>query len=85
MYLPTAFIRTSPREFKGRQCMTWDQVRELHRAGMTFGSHTVTHPQLRSVSLEQVESEVRESKGTIEQELGAQAKYAGKAALKALR
>jgi peptidoglycan/xylan/chitin deacetylase (PgdA/CDA1 family) len=70
VYLPTAYIGTTAREFKGTECLTWDQVRELRKAGIEFGSHTVTHPQLKSVTAENVKYEVRSSKDTIEQELG---------------
>jgi peptidoglycan/xylan/chitin deacetylase (PgdA/CDA1 family) len=70
MYLPTSFIgQNSARSFVGIPCMTWDQVRELQRAGMVFGSHTVNHPQLRSVSLRQVRTELVDSKKAIEDEL----------------
>jgi peptidoglycan/xylan/chitin deacetylase (PgdA/CDA1 family) len=67
MYLPTSFVGA---KFAGTSCMSWDQVRELERAGMMFGSHTVTHPQLRSVNAEQLRSELYDSKQAIEDELG---------------
>lgn len=70
MYLPTAFIGETNCDFKGKACMSWGQIRELQSRGIEFGSHTVTHPQLRSETLETVEREVRESKDTIEQKLG---------------
>jgi peptidoglycan/xylan/chitin deacetylase (PgdA/CDA1 family) len=70
MYLPTAYIGDSSRRFQDAACLTWSEVRELHRAGIEFGSHTVTHPQLRSEKLDSVRREVRDSKGTIEQTLG---------------
>ncbi len=70
MYLPTAFIADEPRPFKGMDCMTWSEIRELHKCGIEFGSHTVNHPQLQSVTPVQVRQEVRVSKDTIEQELG---------------
>ena len=47
VFLPTAYIGESPRKFNGRECLTWSQVRELKTAGIDFGSHTVTHPQLK--------------------------------------
>jgi peptidoglycan/xylan/chitin deacetylase (PgdA/CDA1 family) len=71
MYLPTAFIGHTAQSFKGKECMNWAEVRELQKAGMVFGSHTVTHPQLRSVSPAELDREVRGSKETIERELGA--------------
>jgi peptidoglycan/xylan/chitin deacetylase (PgdA/CDA1 family) len=70
MFLPTAFIGQDCRQFKGADCLTWTQVRELRKAGVEFGSHTVTHPQLRSVSTEQLRAEVGQSKHEIEEKLG---------------
>ena len=74
VFLPTAYIGNTPRAFKGTNCLTWSEVRELKRAGVHFGSHTVTHPQLRSLKAEAVREEVRCSKETIEEKLGCQVK-----------
>jgi len=75
VFLPTAYIGDSaPRRFKGTKCMTWNQVRELKRAGVTFGSHTVTHPQLRKLNADGVREEVCRSKETIEDKLGSAVK-----------
>ena len=71
MYLPTAYIQEQTQSFKGIDCLSWNEVRELHRAGMQFGSHTVTHPVLKQVSHSELETEVGRSKQTIEQKLGA--------------
>jgi peptidoglycan/xylan/chitin deacetylase (PgdA/CDA1 family) len=38
--------------------MTWDELRESERGGMTFGPHTRTHPILSKVSDEQAETEL---------------------------
>jgi peptidoglycan/xylan/chitin deacetylase (PgdA/CDA1 family) len=70
MYLPTAHIGPVQQQFNGKQCMSWSQVRELRAAGIEFGSHTVTHPQLKFLDDAAVEDEVRTSKEVIEQELG---------------
>ena len=70
VYLPSASIGDTAREFRGKQCLTWAEVRELHRAGIEFGSHSVSHPQLQFVSPEALDSEVRCSKETIENQLG---------------
>jgi peptidoglycan/xylan/chitin deacetylase (PgdA/CDA1 family) len=70
MFLPTAYIGVTSRSFNGRECLTWGQVRELERAGIEFGSHTVTHPQLKTLDSAAVAYEVRTSKAMIEQELG---------------
>jgi peptidoglycan/xylan/chitin deacetylase (PgdA/CDA1 family) len=51
--------------------MSWDEVREMHRAGVSAGAHTVGHCVLTTETLEVVEREVRGSKEWIERELGA--------------
>ncbi len=70
VYLPTAYIQKTTATFKGLDCLTWNEVRELARAGVLFGSHTVTHPVLKEVGHDQLEAELRDSKSTIENELG---------------
>jgi hypothetical protein len=50
--------------------MTWDQVREMASAGMTIGSHTVSHQILASATREQVEEELESSRLKIEKETG---------------
>lgn len=70
VYLPTGYIGSAPMRFKDIPCLSWPHVRELHTAGIEFGSHTVTHPQLKVLRQEQVEHEIRASKESIEQELG---------------
>ena len=70
VFLPTAFIGQERRNFKNRACMTWDEVRESAKAGIEFGSHTVNHPKLYELSLPQIRAELKESKMTIENEVG---------------
>ncbi len=70
VYLPTSYIGETAQRFKGAECLTWTQVRELRKAGIHFGSHTVTHPQLKGLKAEEVRTEVRSSKATIEDKLG---------------
>ena len=68
MYLPTAYVgggscHSSPvtrHSFHGKECLTWNEVNELHHAGIEFGSHTVTHPKLTGLSLSEIESEIRD-------------------------
>jgi peptidoglycan/xylan/chitin deacetylase (PgdA/CDA1 family) len=71
IFLATDRIQDSSVCIEGVDYLTWHEVRELHAAGMRFGSHTVTHPDLRSLGPEQIEYEVGCSKETIEQKLGA--------------
>jgi peptidoglycan/xylan/chitin deacetylase (PgdA/CDA1 family) len=59
VFLPTAYIGEQPVSFKGRECLTWAEVRELNHRGILFGSHTVNHPQLRELSVSAVREEIR--------------------------
>ncbi len=70
VFLPTAFIGRAPRRFKGTECLTWDEVEELRRCGVHFGSHTVNHPRLIELPWRSIEHELRESKNQLEQRVG---------------
>jgi peptidoglycan/xylan/chitin deacetylase (PgdA/CDA1 family) len=52
------------------ECLTWSEVRELHAAGIEFGSHTVNHPRLVELSWSEIDSEISNSKSEIEAQLG---------------
>lgn len=51
-------------------CLTWSEVCEARSAGMTFGSHTVNHPKLHGMPWHEIESELRDSRRTLEDHLG---------------
>ena len=51
--------------------LTWGQIREMHRWGVTMGAHTLTHPDLTRVPPARAEAEVRDSRAVIEDALGA--------------
>jgi peptidoglycan/xylan/chitin deacetylase (PgdA/CDA1 family) len=55
--------------------LSWEEVRRMNKAGITFGAHTVTHPVLAGIPLERIEAEVSGSKKTIEQRLQAPARH----------
>ena len=38
--------------------MGWKQIRELDRAGVQIGSHSVTHPNLKKASPDQLTNEI---------------------------
>jgi peptidoglycan/xylan/chitin deacetylase (PgdA/CDA1 family) len=69
VFLPTAFIGDTSRAFKGRDCLTWSQVRELHAAGVTFGSHTMGHPKLYELPWSRIRVELSDSKQMLEDKL----------------
>jgi peptidoglycan/xylan/chitin deacetylase (PgdA/CDA1 family) len=72
VFLPTQYLADTPARFKGKPCLTWSEVRELQAAGIHFGSHTVTHPQLWELTWTQIEQELRESRLALEDNLGAE-------------
>lgn len=51
---------------RGRRMLNLEQIHEMQRAGIEFGSHSLTHPNLTRLPAEQVEREVRESKIMLE-------------------
>ena len=71
VFLTTDRIRDSSVCMEGADYLTWSQVRELHAEGITFGSHSVTHADFRSLGPEHIEYELGYSKETIEQRIGA--------------
>jgi peptidoglycan/xylan/chitin deacetylase (PgdA/CDA1 family) len=69
MFLPTGFIGDTRSSFKGRECLTWAEVRELHGRGVSFGAHTVNHPELYRMPWEEVRRELADSRACIQDEL----------------
>lgn len=75
VFLPTAYVENVSVRFKGKSCLTWSEVRELRKYGISFGSHTVTHPQLSKLDPLAVRHEVANSKQVIEDNLGESVSY----------
>jgi peptidoglycan/xylan/chitin deacetylase (PgdA/CDA1 family) len=50
-------------------CMTWDQLRQLHAAGMEIGSHTVHHYELTQLTESEIIAELAESKKMLDTNL----------------
>jgi peptidoglycan/xylan/chitin deacetylase (PgdA/CDA1 family) len=57
--------------FEGRAMLSWPEMREMRAAGVDFGAHTLTHPDLTRLPPSQIESEMSASKARIEDALGA--------------
>lgn len=70
VFLPTGFIDDEGLKIKDKEHLGWREVRELHKDGITFGSHTVTHPKLNLLKKEDIVYEIRQSRETIEDKLG---------------
>ena len=50
--------------------LTWDQLRQLDREGLTLGSHTRTHPVMTQVRLDRIREEIRASQADLKREIG---------------
>jgi peptidoglycan/xylan/chitin deacetylase (PgdA/CDA1 family) len=73
VFVSTAFIGNTRRAFKGRECLTWSEIRELRSHGVTFGSHTVSHSTLYRLPWKEVRRELVDSRRRLEEELQAPA------------
>jgi peptidoglycan/xylan/chitin deacetylase (PgdA/CDA1 family) len=71
MFVATGRIQNRPAKFDGVEYLSWNDTRELRACGMQIGSHTVTHPELATLSRNEIDRELRESKDAIEQQLSA--------------
>jgi peptidoglycan/xylan/chitin deacetylase (PgdA/CDA1 family) len=49
--------------------LTWDQARQMSRDGISLGAHTVTHPILTRIPLDQAAAEIASSKSLLEAQL----------------
>ena len=56
---------------EGRSMLSWQEIREMQGSGITFGAHTLTHPDLTRLTMERIESEICDSKTVIEDALSA--------------
>lgn len=56
-------------EYNGDQMLNWDQVTEMSRDGIDFGSHTVTHPLLIFESDATIHRELQFSRETLSEKL----------------
>jgi peptidoglycan/xylan/chitin deacetylase (PgdA/CDA1 family) len=54
----------------GRRFLDWNEAREMRDAGMSIGSHTLTHPILGQITPETQQWELEHSKRVIEENLG---------------
>lgn len=54
----------------GGSMLSWREIRQMHRAKIQFGAHTLTHPDLTGLSFQQLEQEICGSKTVIEDALG---------------
>ena len=66
LFLATGQIAREP----GGEYMTWDQIREMMKAGVTVGNHSVSHAHLADQSAARVAEEFTKASETLQKELG---------------
>jgi peptidoglycan/xylan/chitin deacetylase (PgdA/CDA1 family) len=74
VFLVTGLLKTQTACFKGKKCLNLSEVRELHSQGISIGSHTITHPELKLLEQDEVENELSGSKKSLQDALGAPVK-----------
>ncbi len=66
----TLFVATDQVGTSGKGYMTWDQIRELAREGVTIGSQTASHLHMPGVSSDRVIADLEKSNARFVKELG---------------
>jgi peptidoglycan/xylan/chitin deacetylase (PgdA/CDA1 family) len=55
--------------------LTWEQIRAMRHEGISFGSHTMTHPVVSRLTAAQLERELADSKSILELRIGSPAAH----------
>lgn len=63
-------VEESLRDVAGRRMLNWNEVIEMNQNNIYFGAHTISHPTLSQMELEQARREIYKSKEEIENRLG---------------
>ena len=59
-----------PQNALSSRVLTWEEILTMHQAGIVFGSHTLTHPVVSQLTLQELEQELGASKCLLEEKLG---------------
>ena len=63
-------LQVAPLSAGSKLMMDWSQVRALKKSGHLIGAHTLSHPNLAHVPVQEARSEIQGCKQKLEQELG---------------
>lgn len=66
---------TQPEDAPSFDMLTWDEVEQLHNAGIVIDSHTHNHPDMRTLDTGEMEQECEIADNLIEEKLGRRPKY----------
>jgi peptidoglycan/xylan/chitin deacetylase (PgdA/CDA1 family) len=71
IFLPTDLIDTHRHNvFNKHPLMNWDEIRQMHDRGISFSSHTATHPRLTELKDEEILEELTRSRQKLQEVLG---------------
>jgi len=70
VFVITGLMKPQRMSFRGTECLTLSEVRELHSQGVEIASHTVSHHDLRLLKQGEIENELSSSKKFLEDALG---------------
>ncbi|MDD5086600.1 MAG: polysaccharide deacetylase family protein, partial [Candidatus Nanoarchaeia archaeon] len=63
-----------PKDIK-RNTLSWDEITEMSKNNISFGSHTLNHPILTKIPISEAENEIKESKRIIEEKIKNKIKF----------
>ena len=63
-----------PEKLGKKHILSWNEIKRMNKDGIDFGSHTVNHPILTNISLDEAKWEIENSKSCIEENLGTEVK-----------
>jgi peptidoglycan/xylan/chitin deacetylase (PgdA/CDA1 family) len=68
--LENSLSQTLTDEAKNRYILNWDEIEEMRKQGISFGSHTVNHAILTQLPPDEARMEITQSKQMLENKLG---------------
>jgi peptidoglycan/xylan/chitin deacetylase (PgdA/CDA1 family) len=63
-----------PEKLGKKYILSWNEIKKMNKNGIDFGSHTVNHPILTNISLDEAKWEIENSKSCIEENIGTEVK-----------
>jgi len=81
LFLTTGFISSKvskprrPAQTPEYEMLNWDEVESLHAEGVNIESHTVNHPDLRTISKKCIAEECQSADNIIEKRIGRRPRY----------
>jgi peptidoglycan/xylan/chitin deacetylase (PgdA/CDA1 family) len=70
VFVVSTFQNHRPLRFSDKHFMSWPQIRAAQASGVEIGSHSVSHPELWTLSRSELTYELVQSKATIEDAIG---------------